>query len=440
MHPAAHSLQRDGVFVQREANVVQQGTKRDAALRFFVYLAFGLFSYLRFTGWAGDDLVSSFVGCRLIASGQINHLYDFDPANFVQTASPVWHAVATAGGFPYEPHPYVQIPLWGWSLQPLCTRLDFQQFRSVFLILSILSVIGIIDIVRRVWAPRFADPRYLLPLLAALLLTAPYPYSLALGQTHPLILVLVVFAAVAAERDWWVWAGIALAAAAAVKITPVALAAFWLARGHYRAAASFAVAILAIGLANLAAVGWAPTLAFLHTMHRMSDILLLSYNNQSIAVWMVHSKNLGYEIAHFDILPLPATVKWACSLLLLAIPAAVGWSLRGVRDHGAGVALVLIALTITAPIAWLHYYIALIPAVMILAQRGEVWGWGVQFMVFELNYPVIGAAPATYQMHVPEGLFRTPLLSAMVMAIALAWMITQTRRAAAADAAQDPVT
>ncbi len=270
-------------------------------------------------------------------------------------------------------HPYVQSPLWAYALQPLCTRVNFAVFNALFLAAVSLALAATIGFVAWAWAGRLFHPAWLALLCASIYQMEAYKYTMLLAQTHIIFVLLAIVAIFCASQRRSGWAGALLAVAAAVKITPAFLVFYWLAKRDWRASVSFAAFSLGIALLSLLAVGPSVELAYLHNLAQISNVLLVSWNNQSLAGWWMSARYPPSEQAAWHSFPLPAALKWTCTLLSLAAAVLGGLLDRGSASRGSappyGAALALIASTIFAPIAWTHYYVLLAFPLILLLNR-----------------------------------------------------------------------
>ena len=383
-----------------------------------VFVAAGTF---RFWNETGEDLSSSYIGCRLVATGHTGVLYSYDAENFANVGdlTGAWKQLADAGGFHGYLHPYVQTPLWGYGLQPLCNHTDFRTFEHVFLILVLLSLAGVVWLVGRYWTPWVFHPVAIALLLLGLWFSQPFGYAMYLMQTHALFFFLTVLALVLAEREqaasgrWWfaAAAGLALACAAAVKLTPIVLVLYWLLTGRWRAALSAVLWSALLFGVTLAAVGPGVTAAYLESLHRVSRVLLVAQNNQSFAAWVMGRFYPPDEVFDINSLPLPAAVRLGSTALMLACTAAGGWldrriagrapgpAPRGTAFPPVGAMVALIALTVFAPIAWTHYFILLIAPVMVALQamrsRRRWWPLAALVPAALLNFPPLATQVLT---------------------------------------------
>ena len=351
-------------------------------------LLFLIAGLLRFRHPEGSDLASSYLGCRVLAAGQPAHLFVYDQEDFAAVGpDPVWHALAESGNYHSWFHPYLQTPLWAWSIEPLCTRLQFPAFAHLFELIALLSIAAILYLAARFWAPYFLRPLPFAAILALVFFCRPFTYAMWLVQTHALYLVLVVAGLLLApaetpanaRRNRPILAGLLVALAAAVKITPAALLVYWLVARRWRAATSLVLCSFALLLIARLAVGPQLFAEWLTSMHRVSRILLLSENNQSFAAWIMGPHYPPDDVYDVSSYPLPDAVRIASSLLLLLFTAAAGL-LERARSHAPvdtdsnsalGSAAALTAITVFAPIAWTHYFFLLAVPIMVLIQQSR---------------------------------------------------------------------
>lgn len=383
-----------------------------------LFVAYGLY---RFVNGLGEDLSSSYLACLLISNGEGAHIYDHDDEYFDVVGAQPWLNVARHAQFFDFFHPYVQTPLWAWSLLPLCKSVSFPVFKFIFLVVALASLAATIEATARVWAPKFLEPIKTAILLLAVSASYPYQYSIWLGQTHALFIFLTVAALLLAEAERPVWAGLLLALACAVKITPGFIFLYWLCGGRGRAALWFAVFSGALLGLTIAAVGWDLTMAYVESMRRVSDVLLVSFNNQSLAAWLGGIGQPLAEVMEWRMFPLSPTLKHA-SLALLALGVALAGRLsRAPGASGVSASLALICMTIFSPLAWSHYFIILIPAAMVLLNSGERLLVAATIVVLALNIGPLAMDPVGQQSW-SVTLIRSHLLSGAIAIAALVWL------------------
>lgn len=397
---------------------------RDGRWRLLAYLGFVAYGFWRFHASPGDDLSSSYIGCRLLAGGGGQNLYDHDPAIFHVVDSAAWKAAAAAAPFDGFLHPYVHTPLWAWSLRPLCMSLSFSVFNALFVALALIAICALVELVARHWAPKFLEFKAVVLLLGLLALTTPFAYSLFLTQTHALFLALAVAALVAADRDRPALAGAALALAAAVKITPGFLVVYWLVKGQGKAAAWFVAASALLLGATALEVGLDVTRDYFASMRRLSDVLLISFNNQSLAAWLAYTPADFGDLQRWRIQPLSESLKLVSMAASLLSVALAGGFARATDDRGAAAGFALVAVTVFSPIAWSHYYLALLPAVMVLVQRGGAVDLAAVAAIFLLDIPPLAVDPLGPAFG-PLVIVRSHLLAGALAMGALLWPVAK---------------
>ena len=343
-------------------------------------LCFTILGWVRHLRNTGEDLASSYVACRLMAAGDGDHLYRHSATNFSKVNDPAWDQMADQTG--YAPlrllHPYVQTPLWAFSLRPVCTRLNFKPFLDSYLLLFMLSLSGTLWLVARYWTPSLFHPAWIALVYLGLYRSEPFKYAIFLAQTHILYLFLTVLALILAERRRAGWAGVLLAFAAAVKITPGFLVLYWLATRRYKAVAYFLAASALLFLLNFPLVGASITRAYLASLAQNSDALLLAFNNQSLAAWWMGLHAPRSAVLQWTIYPLPQAVKALSVLLTVASCLLGGWMDSRAQEHAAeagppfrpaGAVFAMLGVTVFASVAWTHYFLLLVLPVMFFMQE-----------------------------------------------------------------------
>ncbi len=368
------------------------------AVILLLFVVAGVARYWRSTG---DDLASSYVGCRLVADGQASHLYSYDRTSFDEIGDDdTWQETADRGHAVANLHPYVQTPLWAYALQPLCTRMDYRPFARLFNVLSMLSFAACLWLTARYWAPSLFRAYAMVTVALCVYFCVPFQYSMSLLQTHVFFVLMSLAALMLAERARPVSAGLLLAIAVAVKITPVFLVLYWLLTRRWKAVVSVAIWSAVLWGITVALAGRALTHVYLADLGRVSHVLLLYQNNQSFAAWVMghfYSPDEAYDIF---IHPLPTAVRLASLFLTVALTLLGGFIDRERESRDAGPAplgalLAIVAATAFAPIAWTHYSIVLIAALMLLVHENRRlrsrWVWAAVVGIMALNYRPLAA-------------------------------------------------
>jgi len=371
-----------------------------------VMLLFAALNVYLWRGVRGDDWSSIFVAARLIARGQIYAIYDHDPNVFSLVSSPRFEAAAADINFNGPGHPYVHLPLLAYMLSPLARIGSFPIASQVLTVANVLATLGIVWFAAKIFDNRLLRPAPLAAILLVVTVSEPLRYSLFLGQTTPLVLFAMVYAIHLSRQGHPVPAGILLALATAIKITPVIVALYWLwNRRQRRSAMTFAVSMALIIAASVLLVGWQANVDYAHTLRRVSDSGLPSFNNHSLVGWALTRSVSEERLRDFTIVPISTAVRLFNLTLLAATVAAVGFLGRFLARRGdAGrasddrtcddldrlliSALFLLPLVFT-PISWTHYYLAMVVPILALSgaylDRRAQWGGVLVVLLVLLN-------------------------------------------------------
>ncbi len=379
-------------------------------LNVLVLAVFVVWGYVKYSGGnaTGDDLSSSYVGCRLVSSGQaLAHLYIHDPVDFSAIGpDDPWEATAEQGNFTGYLHPYVQTPLWAYLLQPACTRMTFLSFKKLFAVLTLVSFALTVWLIARYWTPTLFHPLRMALVLVLLALSEPFGYAMFLMQTHVLFFAMMVGGLILAERGKWGIAGFLLAFAAAVKVTPALILLYWLITRKWKAAAAMAGWLA--GLSTLTALMGGPALfrVYLSELSRVGHVLLLAQNNQSLAAWWMSHFYAYDEVHENNIHPLIAAVRLVSAGLMVAFTLVGAYLDRrsdnlgshepgSMREMPFGAVMAMLAAMLFAPIAWTHYSILLLAPLMLFAEANvtlRTWPLRVLIVVvIALNLPPLAS-------------------------------------------------
>ena len=350
----------------------------------------------------GDDLSASYIGCRLLASENAGHLYAHDPVDFSDPGTDAaWTSTAEQAQFDGTLHPYVQTPLWAIGLRPLCTRLDFPWFKRVFAAIAMVCFAGSIWLIALCWAPSLLNPVGMTITVVLLWFSVPFQYAMVLMQTHVVFFAMTIGALILAEQRRPGWAGLLLAGAAAVKLTPGVLVVYWLMTKRWKAAVSTVVWSVVIGGVTLLLAGRELTSTYVAEIHRISQVLLLAMNNQSLAAWWMGWFYPAAIATHNTIQPLPVFLRLTSVALMVGVTALGGWSDRRGEGAAMGSMIGLIAATVFAPIAWTHYAIVLLAPLMMLwheNQQDRRWAvWAAMAAIVLLSYRPLAADVIQWQ-------------------------------------------
>lgn len=272
--------------------------------------------------------------------------------------------------------------------------MGWNAFRYTFMAIILLCVCGIVALTLRFWAPAFYSPLWFAVILLAVEIGKPFKEVLAAGQTHAIFIAATLLAIILAERGYGKAAGGLLACAAAVKITPGFLLLYWFMTRKWSAAASFVVTSVVLVLLAIATTGLSLFHTFVTNLVYTSNVLLISYNNQSLAAWW-EGMHMAPELKEWLIHPLPPGIKAVSMLLTLA--SVIGGGLLDRRRRAGeelpyGAMFALLGATVFASIAWNHYAFFLIVPILLLLQRyvtDRRWLW----LVLAICIYVLNLAP-----------------------------------------------
>ncbi len=200
---------------------------------------------------------------------------------------------------------------------------------------------------------------------------APFLENLAIGQINSLMLFGLVLFVVGHTERRLAWVGdVALVAVILIKLTPVALLLWPLARGDWRRLARVTVGAVALSLPAIALYGLEPWIAFARLLpDLLGGVPRNPYNQALVAVLtgLTAPGSLAERAA--------AWLGRAFSLGLLASWAAICWRRRP-ADSGAVLACGVAILTVSSSLIWYHHlmFLALPLAWLALAApRRSAW-------------------------------------------------------------------
>lgn len=322
--------------------------------------------YLIVDNWnsPADDFSSIYVAARLLADGKAGSLYDHHPDLFEAVPPGIFTNTARAIGFEGFLHPYVHIPLVAVLLRPVLS-MPYNSITIIVLLMNVLSVALSVYLMMKLF---FGECRLTWMSLAGVVLTFYYPlrYGLWLGQTSPLVLLGIVALYYLAKAGHERTSGLLLGGIIGLKIVPLLLIVFFLARRRWMLVIACAATLCVIGLGSLALAGWESNRAFLGNLARLSGLSLASWNNLSLDGFLLRWVNDRSYAYNWQLLQLPAgmqMVKWCVWagltvlwLKLLLQPARPREDDRDSLDFS----LTLMLMLILPPISWSHYFIILL--------------------------------------------------------------------------------
>ncbi|MDF7809105.1 glycosyltransferase family 87 protein [Pontiellaceae bacterium B12219] len=317
---------------------------------------------------SGADLASGYIAARLMDEDKTKALFAHHPEFFHMVDNQDWNETAATSECSVFLHPYVQIPLWASCIKPMATRLPFSAFNSLFIFLSAIATVGFTLILLQHLSEKGVVPLSLALSFLWLLNTHPYCYAMQLTQTHPLFIPAILAALVFEKKKDGPLPGLLLALAAIVKITPGFIVIYWCFLGHWRSVAWFSGAMIFLVSCSVLMAGLESNLEFLQQLKRISNMLILSWNNESFAALCMKGPYLQAPEG-FRMQPLSAGLKIAGTLAMILFISLAGWLRKQGAELGATASIVFIAMTCFAPLAWSHYYIILLVPLVHLINR-----------------------------------------------------------------------
>lgn len=266
----------------------------------------------------------------------------------------------TAGRFVFTYPPIAAIAfsplvLFGWAGQ--------------IVVMSVLSLFALTvagSLAARSTAPRRGD-HLLVGMQVAMtcVVLAPVRDTLGTGQINLLLMALVMADCLLPGTRWPRGMGIGIAAG--IKLTPLVFVLFFVTGRQWRACAVAVTTFVAMGLAGAVA---APAASARYWFSELLDTSRIgrphAAANQSVRGALARLGLSGAE---------QITIWAAVSLVVLAVAVFVA---HRARRHGHDLAaLLVIALAglLISPVSWVHHWVWVVPAVMLLRRHHARWTW-----------------------------------------------------------------
>lgn len=323
---------------------------------------------------------------------------------------------ALAGQIPYDPpelnvigvsfvYPPPTIPLFA-ALAAVEPWLAQGLWLAGSVALYVLALLGIYAAIEG------AGRGALAAMLALGLGFAPFLENLAIGQINSLMLFgLVLFVLGHTERRL-AWAGdVALAAVILIKLTPMALLLWPLARGDWRRLARVTLGVVVLSLPALALYGPAPWLAFAQLLPDLLGGVPRNPYNQALTAVLTGLTAPGSAAE--------SAAAWlgrAFSLGLLAAWAAICWRSRGAND-GPVLACGVAILTVSSSLIWHHHLVFLaLPLAWLALAAPRRFPWP------ELALLALGLIQATRLIESGLGMPPWPAVAGYLILV-IAWIV-----------------
>jgi alpha-1,2-mannosyltransferase len=200
--------------------------------------------------------------------------------------------------------------------------------------------------------------------MALLIAFEPMRETFLFGQVNMLLVALVAGDLLFGVARGKKWAGIAIGLATAVKLTPGLFILYLLITKRFKAAF---VAMATASVVTLVAAAISPNAArefFTQALWDTDRVGALSF---------VSNQSLQGVVARLDPAH-PNKYIW----LVLVVGVLVVWVIRSRRvaavgDEAAGLALTGVVSCLISPVTWVHHLVWLVPALLLLVDRGRAW-------------------------------------------------------------------
>ena len=353
----------------------------------------------------GDDLASGYIAAKLLNDGKVVHVYAYSDTSYSNQDDPLWSTIALNSGFYGRLHPYVQIPIYAYILQPLAVHYDYNVFKHVFLCIILTSMMANIILAFKLWSPELLRPIPFIIFLLLFSLSIPYPYSMRLLQTHPIILFFNISGIYLERKNKPLLGGLFLSIAIAIKLIPALILVYWLILKRFRAIIGTCLGLFFIGVLSLTLVGVEAHVLYLQRLQQINAITLVIFNNQSVRAFLVRLFMDTDAMFNFKMHKIPLVLSAFNVFLSLLLFCALAIKIRidkaQERFNEAGyLSVIFILQTICSPIAWTHYFtILFIPFAVVYRyiKKENALGSKIFFWcLVALNFPVI--SPYPYRM------------------------------------------
>jgi alpha-1,2-mannosyltransferase len=296
---------------------------------------------------------------------------------------------------------YMYPPTAAVALAPL-TWLGPVGFVTVLLVVTAGSWAGC-----HVLAVRLANGRWSgLPIryyLLLILATGPYVYDLfLLGQVNLFLLLLALFGSLCLRNRRSGLAGACLGLAIAIKVFPLPILVYWLARREWRAVGATLLAIVAFVFVLPGAVRgfhrnaleveqWFGLMIGDQTGERMAARSSVGFTRRNQSLFAVAHRltrpveaDLGLRVNLFDLAPRSSQLVGLTAIVLLGgvfLLATRGRFAPSPDAESMETAMVLVLTVLCSPLAWTYFFCWLLPAWAVLLKAGQFHRWAIRTMI-----------------------------------------------------------
>ena len=245
-----------------------------------IVVAFTVIAWLIFSEAPSPDLRASWIAGHFYALGATDMIYAGNEGYFSMLPADGWQDWSDAHGLEGPTYPFVYPPLWAAVASWAVPHVPYEIAKGVANVVNPALMAGMVWLAARCVDDRDVSvPMMTLVGCAFCIATLPGMVALAQNQPHILVAFLLVFAIERDRAGAPVAAGAALALAASLKLFPAIFVLLWIARGHWRPVAAFAVAGAALGGLSVLLAGWPLHRAFLDEIdaHRASTGAMITH-------------------------------------------------------------------------------------------------------------------------------------------------------------------
>jgi hypothetical protein len=317
----------------------------------------------------GLDFDLNFVAAHRLVDGA--PLYD-RPASRAEAIRLVGPEMASTNREPF--YSFIGPPTTALVYAPF-VGLDAGDAIDVWRVLSALLMVGAIALAAGA-LPRGSRLPAASIGVGALLLSSPVARSIGNGQVDGIVMVGIALGFWAAARERWGLAGVGLGAAAVLKISPVLLVVYLVARGKIRA--GVAAAATAAGLVVAAGLFGRPGEIFTWARDVVPDVARASTNveNVSVPAWFARMLSTSNDLlSHTPILQQWRALGVGAAVALLA---GVWWRRRADAVVPLELAVVVLVALLAGPLTWDHYASWAVLAIVVLADASRWSQWSVR--------------------------------------------------------------
>jgi hypothetical protein len=242
-------------------------------------------------------------------------------------------------------------------------------------VMSALLMVGAVALAAGALPPGSRLPAGLIG-VGALLLSSPVARSIGNGQVDAIVMVGIALGLWAAARDRWGLAGVGLGVAAVLKISPILLIVYLVARGKIRA--GVAAVATAVAMVVVAACFGRPGELFTWARDVAPAISRASSNveNVSVPAWFARMVSTGNDLLANDSI----LQQWRALGVIAAVAllAGVWWRRRADAVVPLELAIVVLVALLAGPLTWDHYASWAVLAIVVLADVSRWSQWSAR--------------------------------------------------------------